>query len=507
MHRHADAQTSYQLALEIAPNFALAHHNLGVLCEKFGDLKEAMSSYRKAQQLGWVGSRVKAALMLPAIMGPHKEMFQTRAEFERNLDQLIADRVTLDDPLNNGGTPSFYLAYHGLNDRGLQMKVAQYYAQACPSLLYVSLHCTQPRVAAASKIRIGFFSRYLSKHSVSLSFSKILEVVSLREQFEVALISSHPIDEEIYAGSSGTRTRLPHNLVRAREMVAALALDILVYLDIGMEPLSYFMAFARLAPVQCVLGGHPVTTGIANVDYFLSSDLVEPANAQEHYSEKLVRFPSPVFYFSRPSVPNPLKTREELKLPRDGHIYMCPMRLQKMHPDFDAAISRLLQIDDMGKVVLFEDLHLPLGKKLLQERFEQTIPAALRERIVFLPWVTDPADFISMIAAADVVLDPYHFGIGTTAIMTFVTGTPLVTKTGEFMRGQVGTAWCKMLDVTECITTDTQAYTQKAFEIASTPLVRARISTKIISNSAVFYDNLQPIEYLVDFFSTITKTP
>ncbi len=40
------------------------------------------------------------------------------------------------------------------------------------------------------------------------------------------------------------------------------SLDILFYPDLGMTPLTYFLAFARLAPVQCVSWGHPVTTGI-----------------------------------------------------------------------------------------------------------------------------------------------------------------------------------------------------------------------------------------------------
>lgn len=36
----------------------------------------------------------------------------------------------------------------------------------------------------------------------------------------------------------------------ARRAVAQEELDVLVYPDLGMEPLTYFMAFARLAPVQ-----------------------------------------------------------------------------------------------------------------------------------------------------------------------------------------------------------------------------------------------------------------
>src|SRR3546814_8369575 len=66
-------------------------------------------------------------------------------------------------------------------------------------------------------------------------------------------------------------------------------LDLLLYTDIGMNAFSYFLAFARLAPVQCVTWGHPDTTGIPALDYFISNDLAEPEDAESHYSERLVR--------------------------------------------------------------------------------------------------------------------------------------------------------------------------------------------------------------------------
>lgn len=42
----------------------------------------------------------------------------------------------------------------------------------------------------------------------------------------------------------------PRELDKARAAVAREELDILVYPDVGMESLTYLMAFARLAPVQ-----------------------------------------------------------------------------------------------------------------------------------------------------------------------------------------------------------------------------------------------------------------
>src|SRR5207253_11098850 len=85
---------------------------------------------------------------------------------------------------------------------------------------------------------------------------------------------------------------LPVNLAAARRQIAEHGLDVLVYTDIGMEDLTYSLAFSRLAPVQCVTWGHPVTTGIPTIDYYLSSTLFETAEAQEHYTETLVRLPA-----------------------------------------------------------------------------------------------------------------------------------------------------------------------------------------------------------------------
>lgn len=47
-----------------------------------------------------------------------------------------------------------------------------------------------------------------------------------------------------------TLNQAPRDLDLARRVVAQEELDVLVYPDLGMEPLTYFMAFARLAPVQ-----------------------------------------------------------------------------------------------------------------------------------------------------------------------------------------------------------------------------------------------------------------
>ncbi len=67
-----------------------------------------------------------------------------------------------------------------------------------------------------------------------------------------------------------------------------------------MDPFSYLLAFSRLAPVQCVTRGHPDTTGILNIDYFISCEDFETEGAEMQYSESLVRMTNIPNYFYRP---------------------------------------------------------------------------------------------------------------------------------------------------------------------------------------------------------------
>jgi hypothetical protein len=60
-----------------------------------------------------------------------------------------------------------------------------------------------------------------------------------------------------------------------RAAVASAHLDILIFADSLSEPLSYFLQMGRLAPIQCLFWGNPVTSGKASVDYFISADRME----------------------------------------------------------------------------------------------------------------------------------------------------------------------------------------------------------------------------------------
>jgi hypothetical protein len=114
---------------------------------------------------------------------------------------------------------------------------------------------------------------------------------------------------------------------------------VLVYADIGMDPLSYFLAFSRLAPAQCAMLGHPVTIGNpqCRLPHF------ERTFRKRRGRRTLQRAPGApgvaAVYIPRPLPPAARKSRAELGLPQDRTLYVCPMMLHKFHPDFDAAMA------------------------------------------------------------------------------------------------------------------------------------------------------------------------
>lgn len=497
----------FQTAVALKPDFYEANLALAKLLHLQGEIAQAQAAYARCYAIkASPGIKVLSALMLPPVMGTLNEVLAVRSRFESNLAQLTASNIAFDDPLNEYCDTNFHLAYHGLNDKELQVKLANFYAQACPSLMFVAPHCAHSNSLGVNK-RIGVLSKFITNHSVALSFSGIISALAAAEGFDVALISTVDSGQasifETYPNFDGQYMQITGDLGKARDQIAALKLDVLVYLDIGMEAFSYFLAFSRLAPVQCVMGGHPVTTGIPTIDYYLSAELSELEYAQEHYSEKLVVLPFGAFYFERPVLPAAHKTRLDLNLPETGNIYACPMTLHKLHPDFDEVIERILQLDSTGHVVLFADRKFSSWQKQLESRFTLTISVDVLSRILFVPWVSDKQDFMQVLSASAVVLDPFHFGIGTTAIPLCLVGTPFVTKPSEFLRGRAGLYFCNLMDIMECVVQDTEGYAKKAVSIATNPLERERIKRLMLTNNHALFQNDRSIRDVISFLTDV----
>ncbi len=469
--------------------------NLAGVRRDQGRTEEARGLYDRVIAGGapdWV--RVKRALLLPIIPDSDASIAAARA---RLADDLAAcEGLRLDDPVAEIGHGNFYLAYHARDDRPLQETIGRFYRRACPSL---SEDLARPPVRPDGRIAIGFVSTLLRTHTIGRLNRGLIESLD-RRRFHVTLIVPDHGEDRLaaaLAASADRVLRLPPRLAEARRAIADLRLDLLYFPDIGMEPMTYFLAFARLAPVQLMTWGHPDTTGLGTVDWMLSAECMEPAGAEAHYIERLARLPGPTVRLARPPAPARPKTRAELGLP-DGRLYVCPQSLFKLHPDGDPVFARILREDPLGHLVLIHGRH-PNWAALTTARLEAA--GTDLGRIVVLPHLAG-ADYPSLLAAADVVLDPIHYSGGHSSLEAFAMGAPIVTWPGRFMRARHTAGFYRLMGIDEPVARDLDRYADLALAIAGDPVRRRRLSAEIRGAASVLFDNVSSVAAIEDFLES-----
>jgi predicted O-linked N-acetylglucosamine transferase (SPINDLY family) len=252
-----------------------------------------------------------------------------------------------------------------------------------------------------------------------------------------------------------------------------------------MEPHTYFLSFARLAPTQVATWGHPLTTGIPNIDYFISSRELEVEDAESHYTEQLVKLEELNTYYIRPACRD-LITKDLLGVAKAATLYICPQTLFKFHPDFDPIVERILDADPTGQLVLIEG-HCARHTRLLRERIERTIPK-VANRIRFIPRLSQE-QFLSLVKTADVMLDPTHFGGGSTTIQALSFGTPVVTLPSKFLRGRISYACYRHMGLSELIAKDVDHYCEIATNLGRSAEMRAALRPELATKSEVLFSN------------------
>ncbi len=338
-----EAEACLLRAKELSPNHRQVLSNLADVLRIQGKFLPALEAYRRAVRAdrNGVPQMVKLALAQEVILPSRESALARRAEVMESLTLLLARGVQLDDPHREVGMTNFYFAYQGVNDLELQSLTAKFYLNACSGLDWTAPHCSAPLASSQRRLRIGFVSASLFEHTIGKFYRGIIQQLS-RKKFEV-VVARPPQDRDPMADAirrdADRVVEIPYDLYGAREILAAEQLDVVFYPDLGMTPLTYFLAFARLAPVQCVSWGHPVTTGIPAIDYFISARSIEPGDADSHYSEQLIRLARLPSYYFKPHHQAAPFTRAEFGFGDDAKLYLCPQSLFKLHPDFDEVLA------------------------------------------------------------------------------------------------------------------------------------------------------------------------
>lgn len=479
---------------------------LGNVLARLGRLGEARDWYDRALAIeDHPALRIKRGLMLSPVFASLEALQAERKRFAAEVDALLGAhlRATERELLEYPET-CFFLAYHGHNDRDLLVKVAQVYLTACPTLGFTAPHVLRSR--KPGPFRIGFVSRFLYSHAVGRFFAPLIEAIARDPAFEVSLFTlGYESDDHLrrLAAVCKRHVEIPYEeLAHARKLIEREQLDVLVYPEIGMDPFTYLLSFSRLARVQAVLHGHSMTSGVPNQDYYVSSALIEPSDGDSQYSESLVRLPTLPMYLEPPALPPSPRSRAELGLPTKGTLYLCPMKLQKVHPSMDSAVAQLLARVPEARVVFIEDHSNPAWHAQLRRRLDTTA-GQNSDRIHFVPWRTRLAEFIEMILAADVVLDSFHHGGATTAHLCLACGKPMVTWVTGTSRSRFLAAYYAMLGVTDCMASSPEQYVEVATRLGSDARHRAAVAKRIFDARGNLYRNEAVFDAYRVFFHSV----
>jgi predicted O-linked N-acetylglucosamine transferase (SPINDLY family) len=268
-----------------------------------------------------------------------------------------------------------------------------------------------------------------------------------------------------------------------------------------MHPFFYLLAFSRLAPLQALLVGHPCTSGIPSLDYFVSNVHQDGPYAQAHYSETLVRLPVIPMLVDRTDPPAHPLSRDALGMAEGVRYYLCPMMLQKLHPDFDAAVGEILRRDPVGEFILFADRDRPLWQEMLEARFERHMPD-VAGRISFRPFAPRE-EFLSLLLAADCVVDPFHFSGGVTSDIALSLGVPVVTMAGELFRSRMTAGFYSQAGVDGCVARTTDEFVALALDMAANPVRRSEVSGALRASHDRLFGTVAAVDVFSDWLEQV----
>lgn len=456
-------------------------------------------------------------LSLPVLYQFPDEIFNYRKCFEKGLKNLAAS-ICLDTPEAQlqtlrglGYQTNFYLHYQGQNDRELQSQYGQLLHQTMRSLLpqWVQPRAMPP-IPENGKLRIGYISTCMWKQTVGMLFLGWLQYCD-RQKFEIYSYHLHAQSDEVTRKFQQASDRFYHlpapgsielNYVeKVSERIAQDQPHVLVFLDVGMHPYMSLLSSLRLAPVQCVTWGHPVTTGSPMVDYFLSSELMEPKNAEGHYSEKLIKLPGLSIAYTQPDLSKATQTRADFQFQEDAVLYLSCQTLFKYLPQYDYVFAAIAQ-----KVPQAQFIFISHNNPVITQQFSQRLQRAFanyglnsRDYCVLLPRLGHQA-YLSLNQIADVFLDTFSWSGGNTALEAIACGLPIVTCPGNMMRSRHSYAVLKMMGISETIASNEAGYIEIAIRLGLDSEWRNQVRHKIIQGHACLYQNADCVQALENFY-------
>jgi len=513
--RLEEARKHLQRALKLKPDLAEAHMELGHTLTPMGEWRAAIEHLDRALRLRPDDAKArwaKAMDQVPALEEPGVDSEERRRAFERELaalEEWLRARPRPDAYAAVAVHQPFFLAYQERQNRELLSR----YGTLCAELMrdwQARAGLEPPRARRGGPIRVGIVSAHIHNHSVWSALTRgWVERLSRRRffrrrfAFHLFHLGARHDAETRFAQSKAVRYEQGvHSFEYWAQRIHAAALDVLIFPEVGMDATSAKIAALRLAPVQAVSWGHPETSGLPTMDYYLSAAALEPPGADQNYTERLQALPGVGSWI--PRIARPIA--DNVGLPAGRPLLVCAGTAFKYTARHDRIFTAIAARLPGARLVFFRGEPAHLSRKL-EARLHAAFAAArldFERQVAFLPWQS-LEDFRGVLAQADLYLDTLGFSGFNTALQALECGLPIVSYEGRFLRGRLASGMLRHIGLPELVANSDDAYIELAVALAQDVERRAEWRRRIARSREMLYEDPAPIAALEEFLQRVAR--
>lgn len=516
MGRFADAMTAFESAFALDPRSAEAAFGVGVCLVSLGRHDDAVEWFEKALALDpdmaaarW--GRVIA--QVPPVYSSARDVGARRAAFAERLKELeawLGTRTVPDAPPVVGSMQPFLLAYQDDSNRELLARYGRLCVRLMADWQERRAAPTRRPPAGKARLRIGIASAQVYEHSVWSAIVKgwLTHLDPGAFELHVFHLGTRSDGETAYARARAARLEVgPKTLEQWTDLISSRQLDALVYPEVGMDAMTLRLASLRLAPVQAASWGHPETTGLPTIDYYLSAEDFEPPEGRDNYSERLIALPHMGCAVS--PYEGPVSTPDLAALGLNGGkpLLICPGTPFKYTPANDVPLVEIARRLGSCRFVFFTHDRLPHLSARVRSRLAGEFERAGLDAegfLAFVPWQTRPA-FYGLMQRAVVYLDTIGFSGFNTAVQALECGLPVVAREGRFLRSRLASGILRRAGLAELVAASDESYVEIATRLVLDQTHRDEMRAKIVGARAALFGDVAPVRALATFLESACR--
>jgi protein O-GlcNAc transferase len=439
------AVSSYQKTIELDPHNALAHGNMANALAEQDKIEEALESYSKAIEYAPAKNDAFSALLYMhstfQFASPQRE-----CELARNWEKVRL--------------------------RGEERAAARARASASSGAF-----SREPRNGRA--LRVGIVSAELGRHVVAVFLQPFLDLLDHRRVHLTlfpTLLRKDPLADHFRSLAERTipLSGVPDALAAAR--IREEQIDVLVDTT-GHTSNCHLGIFAhRAAPVQCSYIGYWSTTGLTEMDWYITDEGYSHG-CETHFTEKLWKLPHHAHcYYADESLPGGAWAPDP-----EGTIWLGSFnRYNKVRRGTLSLWAKVLKALPHARLLLEDRVAYPAET---HERIRTVLRehGVAGERVVFLPRVenSDFATHMRLYDRVDIALDTIPANSGATAFDALWMGVPLVALEGTRVCSRMAASILKVLGRPDWVAGTQEEYVSIVGNLARDVEGRAELRTTL----------------------------